>query len=179
MKEKRIITNLLLALISMALGEGCCANKAQDDRLAIVPSQDSILNEIIQKCKEHSDRNVNPYWDTTTYYVTICFKTRNDSTTLDAMGSYNNPFILHDSICDYSHFCGYFLRNQTYCFFYESRLSEKHSSALDRLMGGWRIRDQNENPEFFPNIIPEQDPVVFEYLIDSVGKYYYMRSTQM
>lgn len=153
-----------------------CSSSVEDDRLVPVPSQDSILEEMIQKCKDFTySRPINPYFDTTIYYVTFIFHTFNDSVTVDAMGAFDSPYIFHDKESQYSLFRGYFLRENTYCFFYETLNHENHISAIDKLMDGWRKRDPEENMELFPDLVADQDPVSFCYYIDSVGKYHFIR----
>lgn len=165
----------LLYLISICCFSNCTSS-FKDDRLVSVPCQDSILEEMIQKCKAFTySRGINPEIDTTMYYVTFIFGSINDSVIVQAMGSFSDPFIFHDKSFQYCRFQGYFLRKNTYCFFYESRNNKNHISAVDQLIEGWRKRDPSENEDFFPDDIGNQDPVSFEYYVDSVGKYHYLR----
>lgn len=154
--------------------------KWKDDRMCQAPFMDSILEKMILDSKNRSDMNRNPEYDTTVYYITFNFFKINESERVWAMGSYQSPFIFHDSInFGANKFVGYFKRKNMYCFVYETLFDSlprycgqmKQSELSKRFIADWRLRNPRENPNFFRKDISDliQDPYTFEYEIDSIG----------
>ena len=188
MKKKTIVRIIISVFVSVQFV--CCnvENKEgrQDDRLVDVPYNDSIMGVLIKTCLEYSDRNRNPEFDTTVYYVTFNFFTKNDTDKVWVMGNYNSPFVFHDisgNGCD--KFIGYYKRNSVYCFIYKhlfeqsngNILSENLQSYIGKSMRDWKRRNEKDNIDLFPEHWYDaiQDPYMFEYQIDSLGNYTLLR----
>lgn len=155
-----------------------------DDRLVESP-KDSLLKELIIKCKTYSDLNRNPEFDSTVYYVTFDFYVDNDTDKICTMGGYGSPIVFHDSTgFGQNNFVGYFKYEQTYCFIYQNSFDTHSSGISDNIkkfvltfLEDWRLRTPSDNPEFFIKDLSgwNIDPYMFEYSIDSIGNVQLLR----
>ena len=155
---------------SKSIEESPYKQEENDDRLVEKPYQDSLLNDMILRCKRQSDYSRNPYRDTTLYYVALMFYTANDTARVLAMGEYY-PIIFSLPIEECSeHFWGYFRRKNVVFFLYEWHNSERTPSAISYMTKDWHIKDHFDGTEIFDlEELGNYDPYVFEYTLDSIG----------
>lgn len=166
--------NILICSLSFLLLVIFCnfqsSSGFKDDRMVDCPFQDSILEELVSTCRQQSDANKNSDKEYNDYYMTLNYFIQNDTTKVWVMGSYFRPFVFHNKYRGIERFIGYFKRNNTYCFVYKDAFEKMHNDSIIKEMQniviGWRLREIYENPEFFPIEMPEQDPYIFEYIID-------------
>ena len=163
-------------------GVSSCYCSFEDDRIVAVPPQDSILERLTLACKKQSDMKRDPDRDSNyykTYNMTFNYYVSNDTVKVMVMGSYNHAYVFHDSYGGEDRFAGYFKRNNSFYFFYNDIFQENSRcnelKAIHYIMEGWRIRNPSENPDFFPQEMAEQDPYIFEYMIDTNGNYILIR----
>ncbi len=178
-----LVSCVFLYISSMMNCSFCHCNGYDDDRIMEIPPQDSIIERLTSTCIKRSDLRRDPDQDSTyydNYFMTFVFLKSNDTTKVIVMGRYNTPFVLHDRCRGKKNFAGFFKRNKTYCFFYnnlyQSASDNKPIDALNSILKGWRLRSPSENPDFFPLELGEIDPFVYEYVIDSLGNYVFIKS---
>lgn len=169
----------LIIIVSLFSVFASCNRNEKDDRLVNSPFGEKSLDEMIYICKQQSDLQRNPYFDTTSYYVTFVFSSINDTNIVQVMGMYEGAFVFHDSLgWNKDKFLGFFKNGKYYCLFYQN-LFNKHTSTDDsykfpianKFLQDWRLRKPSENPEIFVKDISalSQDPYIFEYMVDTIG----------
>lgn len=171
---------LMIVIISCCFAISCISS-IRDDRIDPDLEQDRILGRLIQERKNFIlSRGIDECIDTTVFYATFSFVFARDSLWLDLAGDYMSPCIMHDSINRKERFKGYFLRDSVYCFFYCFSDSDTLPLAMQKLMKGWRLRDQSENPDFFPEDIDAitWDPRFSQYFVDLDGNYHFIKITR-
>lgn len=167
-------------LLSLFLITFVCCNqqiKWEDDRLCKTPANDSILEDMINRCKRRELQFSRPEVDTSIFFVSFNVFNHNDTDKVWVMGDFSNPVFLHDSAqWGMDNYLGCFKRRNTFCFFYKCVLSsqknvKESTRVVSFLLKDWRLRTPYDNPEFFPKDISGtiRDPYIFEYMVDSIG----------
>lgn len=180
---KSILVLCVFLCISSLSNYGCRWYGYDDDRTMDPPPQDSVIEQLTSTCKKRSDLRRDPDQNSTyynLYYMTFVYFKSKDTTRVIVMCKYGTPFVFHDRWGGEEYFSGYFKRNNTFCFFYNNLFhptSEiQQIDALNSILKGWKLRSPSQNPEFFPQELGEQDPYIFEYVIDSMGNYSFVRA---
>lgn len=133
--------------------------------------QDSILEKMIVECKNERMRHYREQWDTSRFYVTFDFFTKNDTDIVWVMGNYNDPIVFHDKKHNLEKFIGCFAKDNSYCLFYNCLFTTQEEGKCNhfsaQVCNAIQFEDRSHTPFLFPEDLDGRtiDPYMLEYAI--------------